>query len=236
MNIALFGGTFDPIHCGHLCAARAARERFALDRVYFIPAGRPPHRGRDRLTPFEHRYAMVTLACAGEPGFLPSLAESPSRRGANYSISTVRRFRRELGPGDRLFFLLGIDAFLEFRTWRQWWLLLNAADFVIVSRPGFSLDRVAQVLPAGLLAKDVPADPRLRVFPAGRRARRAAPDPGSDPAQEFRLRRTSAWVLAGVWEPISATEVRRRAHSRKNLAGLVPPPVAEYIVKQCLYQ
>lgn len=215
MNVALFGGTFDPIHCGHLSAARAARERFALDRVYFIPAGRPPHRPGDHLTPFEHRYAMVALACAGEPAFVPSLAESPSRRGVHYSIQTVRRFRRELGAADRLFFLIGADAFLELRTWRQWRSLLDSADFVIVSRPGFLLSRVAQVLPADLLRGPLAS--------------------GAGLAEGFRLRRTTVWVLSGVWEPVSATEVRRRARSRKSLAGLVPPVVAEYIVRQQLY-
>ena len=217
MNVALFGGTFDPIHCGHLSAARAARKRFALDFIYFIPAGRPPHRVCDRLTRFEHRYAMVALACAGQPGFLPSLAESPSTRGVNYSIRTVRRFRRELGPADRLFFLIGVDAFLEFRTWRQWRQLLDSANFLIVSRPGFPLQRVEQVFPPELLC-----------------GRSAAPGPGE--VEEFRLRRTSAWVLPGVRESVSGTEARRRARSRQSLAGLAPSVVAEYITQQRLYQ
>ncbi len=221
MNVALFGGTFDPIHCGHLSAARAARDLFSLDCVHFIPAGRPPHRGRGPLTAFAHRYAMVALACAGERGFAASLAEAPSGRPGkvNYSIDTVRRFRRPLAPSDRLFFIVGADAFLDFRTWRDWRRLLNAADFLIVSRPGFPLDRVKQVIPGELL-----------------RDRRAGSKPAPDQVQEFRLRRTTAWLLAGVWEPVSATEVRRRARAGKSLSGLVPEAVAEYVSRQGLYQ
>lgn len=216
MNVALFGGTFDPIHCGHLSAARAARERFDLHRVYFIPAGRPPHRHGDHLTAFEHRYAMLALACAGEPAFVPSLAESSARRGVHYSIETVRRFRRELGSGARLFFLIGADAFLDLRSWRHWRALLDSVNFLIVSRPGCPLERVAQVLPAELVRGRAVSAPVL--------------------AEGFLLPRTTAWVLSGLWEPVSATEVRRRARSGKSLAGLVPPLVADYIVQQRLYR
>jgi nicotinate-nucleotide adenylyltransferase len=77
VNIALFGGTFDPIHSGHLWAAKAAARKFRLDRILFVPSGNPPHKHRDRLTPFHHRFAMVALACAGDPRFVPSLLEAP---------------------------------------------------------------------------------------------------------------------------------------------------------------
>ena len=215
MNLALYGGTFDPIHCGHLAAAQAVRERLALDRVYFVPSGHPPHRPRRRLTPYEHRYAMVTLACAGQPGFVPSLAEAPSEGGPRYSIETVRRFRRGPAAGHELFFILGADAFLEFRTWRQWRALLDAAHFVIVSRPGFPLEQIAGVFPAGMVRE------------------RRAPDSG---LEEFRLRKTTARVLAGVREPVSGTRIRERARLGRRLAGLVPPAVADYIRKQHLYE
>src|SRR5512140_3092794 len=149
MRIALFGGTFDPIHCGHLSAARAARDVLSLDRVYFVPAGAPPHRRRERITPYEHRYAMVTLACAGERAFVPSLAEAPSGDGVHYSIQTVRRFARQLKTGDELFFIIGADAFIELPTWHQWRALLRAANFIIVSRPGFDMKAVECVFPPG---------------------------------------------------------------------------------------
>ena len=145
MNIGLFGGTFDPVHSGHLAAARSACERFALDRVYFIPAGAPPHKSRHAS--FEHRYAMVALACAGEPRFVPSPVEAPAPGRPSYSILTVRRFRRELGPGAELYFLIGADAFLDIRSWQQWRALLDAAHFLVISRPGFDLAQVETVLP-----------------------------------------------------------------------------------------
>src|SRR5437763_8903147 len=128
MNVALFGGTFDPIHRGHLAIARAARARFALQQVFFVPADVPPHKQKQPVTAFEHRYAMVALAIGGEKRFVPSLLEAPPRHSkvlafrsaaerehapANYSIHTVRRLKRELPKNAQLFFLIGIDAFLE---------------------------------------------------------------------------------------------------------------------------
>ena len=108
MNIAIFGGTFDPIHAGHLAAARAAQRRFRLDRILFIPTGNPPHKIHDHLTDYAQRYAMVAVACAGEPRFIPSTIEAPTVDGSpRYSIDTVRAVRRKLRQHDRLFFLVG---------------------------------------------------------------------------------------------------------------------------------
>jgi nicotinate-nucleotide adenylyltransferase len=217
MKIALFGGTFDPIHCGHIAAAQAARDMLGLDRVYFVPSGRPPHRTRERLTAFEHRYAMVALACAGEEGFIPSLAEAPSRPGVHYSIRTVRRFGRQLAPGDSLFFLIGADAFLDFRSWFQWRALLRSASFIIVSRSGIAPREVERVFPNDEVLEK----------------RRLA---GAPRASRLRLRRGAAWMLADVMLPISATEIRRCARQGRDLQGMVPAAVAEYIRKQRLYQ
>jgi nicotinate-nucleotide adenylyltransferase len=108
MNIALFGGTFDPIHYGHLAVARAARRQLMLEEILFVPSGVPPHKRAGAVTPFHDRHAMVVLATAGERSFVPSRLEDPDLvAGATYSIDTVRRVRRALGPSDRLFFLIG---------------------------------------------------------------------------------------------------------------------------------
>jgi nicotinate-nucleotide adenylyltransferase len=142
-GIALFGGVFDPIHAGHLAVARAACRRFRLDRVYFIPSGRPPHKAAAALTAFEHRYAMVALACTGDPRFFPSLAEaSPSgSRRFFYTIDTVRKFRRQLaGTPTRLYFIAGADAFLQIGTWKDYRRLLESCEFIVAHRPGFRLD------------------------------------------------------------------------------------------------
>jgi len=139
LKIALFGGTFDPIHVGHLKAAAAAVRGFSLDRVLFVPSGHPPHKTREPLTAFDHRYSMVSLACAGNPRFIPSLLEAP-RPGNKvcYSVDTVRRVRQNLKPNDKLYFLIGIDAFLDIHTWRSWQKLFQLVNFIVVSRPGFA--------------------------------------------------------------------------------------------------
>ncbi len=112
-KIALFGGSFDPIHAGHLAVARAAQRHFDLDEIYFIPSGRPPHKHQHDLAPFPHRLAMVALACAEHPNFVPSLTEAGpdlSGRQVFYSIDTVRHFRRLFRRhGDHLYFILGAD-------------------------------------------------------------------------------------------------------------------------------
>lgn len=149
LRIGLFGGTFDPIHNGHVAVARAARRRFRLDLIYFIPCGRPPHKDRPGLSPFLHRYAMVALACAGERGFRPSLLEAGpdlSGRRRCYSIETVRRLRRSVGRRARLYFLLGADAFLYLPTWKNVRELMRLCEFIVADRPGFTL-RPARRLP-----------------------------------------------------------------------------------------
>ena len=124
MNIALFGGTFDPIHRGHVNVARAAAERFKLKEVWFVPADIPPHKQKAPVTSYFHRYSMVALALAGEPDFLPSLLEAPDpeahvERRPSYSIDTVRRVKAGLRKRDRLYFLIGIDAFRDIAKWYE---------------------------------------------------------------------------------------------------------------------
>src|SRR5512146_1090034 len=110
MNIGLFGGSFDPIHRGHTALAQAAKEQFALAKIYFVPANVPPHKQKHPLMLYTHRYAMVALATAVANSFVPSLSESPEEgvdeARPNYSIETVRRFKRQLRKADKLFFLI----------------------------------------------------------------------------------------------------------------------------------
>ena len=136
MNVGLFGGTFDPIHRGHLAIARAARRQLMLEEILFVPSGVPPHKRAGTVTPFHDRHAMVVLATAGERAFVPSRLEDPDLvAGATYSIDTVRRLRRALGPSDRLFFLIGADAFLDIATWRGADVLTREVEFVVANRP-----------------------------------------------------------------------------------------------------
>ena len=216
-KVALFGGSFDPIHVGHLAVARAAQRRFNLDEIYFIPSGRPPHKHRYNLAPFPHRFAMVALACAEHPNFVPSLAEAGpdlSGRQVVYSIDTVRHFRQLFRRhGDHLYFILGADSFLEIPTWKDYEALLGSCDFIVASRPGFRTDMLRLVIPPELLGRTPALDPRA-----------------------IALRRTCVYLLDTVSSEASATEVRRRLHRGQSIHGLVPARVEEYICKQALYR
>jgi nicotinate-nucleotide adenylyltransferase len=134
LKIALFGGTFDPIHDAHLTVAREARAVFRLDRVVFIPAAYPPHKRGQTSAPYEDRYRMVELACREEPNFVASRLEEG--RSTSYTVDTLERLRRDTHPEDTLYFLIGADAFAEIRTWRRWKDVLGMATFIVVTRPG----------------------------------------------------------------------------------------------------
>jgi nicotinate-nucleotide adenylyltransferase len=134
MRLAIFGGTFDPIHNAHLAIARAAARDMRLDRILFVPAAHPPHKAGGTHASYEHRIRMVELACLDEPSFEASRLEQGTAR--SYSIDTIEKVRRELQPDDELFFIIGADAFAEIRTWRRWEDVARAVCFIVVSRPG----------------------------------------------------------------------------------------------------
>ncbi len=225
MNIGLFGGTFDPIHNGHLAVARAAAERCKLGKVLFVPSDVPPHKREQPVTEFIHRYAMVTLALQGEKGFFPSLLEAPQEKyptGENrihYSIDTVQRIKASLPSSDKLFFITGIDAFKEITTWREPEALLRECEFIVVSRPGYYLADVLDALPASLRPKTV--------------VRRALH--GAAPVSTLKLRGIALHLLEGVRVPAAATQMRAAVRSGRRLEKLVNPAVAEYIKKMKLY-
>jgi nicotinate-nucleotide adenylyltransferase len=215
LNIALFGGTFDPIHAGHVRVAQAAARKFNLDQVLFVPSGNPPHKLTNHLTPFHHRYSMVALACAGEPGFVPSLLEAPTPDGRHhYSIVTTRKVKRSLGTKDHLYFLIGVDAFLDMPHWKEHRRLLDLADFIVVSRPGFSYSDIARVVRRSLLPSSV-VRPGQETIP---------------------LRRSTLYILRGVDVPAASHRIRAAISARGRVAGLVPPLVKEYILKEGLYR
>src|SRR3981189_3582121 len=153
-RIAIFGGSFDPIHNGHLSVARAADRRFNFDELHFIPASRPPHKLKQHLAPFPHRFAMVSLACTEHPHFVPSLAEAGedfSGAQLRYSVDTVRYFRHTYhGHGDRIYFIIGADAFLDIPMWKEYETLLGLCDFIVANRPGIRLEALRLVIPPDL--------------------------------------------------------------------------------------
>ena len=239
MNIAFFGGTFDPIHRGHIALAQAAREQFQLGRILFVPANIPPHKQKQPLTPFSHRYAMIVLATAAEKTLLPSLLEAPadfppapaSARKAtpaapsalpppNYSIDTIRRLKQTLKKSDQLFFLIGIDAFRDIAKWHQSEALFQECEFIVASRPGYSLADVANALPEKLR----PAAHVTKPFE-------------KQPAKgDLVLNGATVHLLDSVHQPISATAIREAVAAGKSLAKFLDPAVADYIKKQDLYK
>jgi nicotinate-nucleotide adenylyltransferase len=135
-RIAIFGGTFDPIHNAHLRIAREAADQFQIDRVLFVTSCHPPHKTAGVTTAYEHRHRMVELACEADPRFVPSRIEEG--RAKSYSIRTIRKVRAEMNSAGKLFFLIGADAFAEIGTWYKSAELVGAVEFIVVSRPGYA--------------------------------------------------------------------------------------------------
>jgi len=240
MNIGLFGGTFDPVHRGHLALARAALEQYKLHRVHFVAANIPPHKQRQPLSPFVHRFAMLALATAAEKAFMPSLLEAPEEGAApartggrtssrrtkdvlekpNYTIDTVLRLKRSFKAADRLFLLIGMDAFADIAKWHQSEALFRECEFVVASRPGYSLADVANALPQS-----------LRPRPEVTRPFHKQPATG-----DLVLPGATIHLLADLHQPASATAIRQAAAAGKPLGRFVDAPVAEYIRKMGLYK
>jgi nicotinate-nucleotide adenylyltransferase len=233
MNIGLFGGTFDPIHKGHLALAAAARERCGLGRIHFVPTNVPPHKTSQPVASFFHRYAMTVLATQGEKSFVPSLLEAPtefvlqdkkSARGApamapNYSIDTIRNLKRQFKKADRLFFLIGIDAFKDIAKWHQAEALFTECEFTVASRPGYSLADVATALPERLRPRTEVTKPFSK-----------------QPAKGVLvLAGVTLHLLDDVKENISATAIRQAVAAKKPIKRFVPESVEEYIRKEGLY-
>jgi nicotinate-nucleotide adenylyltransferase len=230
MNIGLFGGTFDPVHRGHLALARAAMEQYKLHRIHFVAANNPPHKQRQPLAPFIHRFAMLVLATADEKAFLPSLLEAPEQGAPpvrkdrqekpNYTIDTIRQVKHSFKASDKLFLLMGIDAFADIAKWHQAEALFRECEFVVASRPGYSLADVANALPESLRPRPEVTKPFHKQAAAG----------------DLVLKGATIHLLADLHQPASATAIRQAVSAGKPLGRFVDPPVAEYIRKMGLYK
>jgi nicotinate-nucleotide adenylyltransferase len=142
VKLAIFGGTFDPIHQAHLAIAREAADRYRLDRVLFVPAAHPPHKQGVTNAPYEDRVRMAELACQADARFEVSRLEEGTTR--SYSIDTIEKVRATLDRGDELYFVIGADAFAEIRTWHRWRDVARAVRFLVVSRPGHRYEAPAE--------------------------------------------------------------------------------------------
>jgi len=213
-GIGILGGTFNPIHLGHLRAAEEVREAEALDEVRFVPAAIPPHKAPAGVASAAHRLRMVELAVAGVPEFRVSTIEL-AREGASYSVDTLRAMRAELGDGTRLVFIVGWDAFREFHTWKEHTVVFGLCDVVVVTRPPF---------PDRLTLDEIPI--------AARTAFCYLESSGSyrhESGHVLTLQRITAL-------DISAASIRTRVANRRSVRFLVPPAVEEYIARHGLYR
>ena len=143
MRIGLFGGTFNPVHIGHLRAALEVVEKFPLDECHLVPSATPPHKAAGDLVDANIRYDMICRAVAGQAGLKVSDIEL-KRAGPSYTVDTIRLFREKLPKSDRLYLIVGLDAFLELDTWKSYRTLLKSVAFIVMSRPERGLERSSE--------------------------------------------------------------------------------------------
>ena len=213
-RLGILGGTFDPIHNGHVRAAEAARAALSLDTIRVIPAYDPPHRPLDPRASAFHRFALVALAIDGLPHWEVSDAEL-TRSGPSYTADTLKSLHAEGWRPSQIFFILGADAFAEIATWYDFPAVLDAAHFAVVARPGTTLDAV--------LARTEALRPRLRPVQQEQRG---------TPASE----QTGIFLIETATPDISSTDIRARLAAGLPVADLVPAPVARYIHTHHLYE
>lgn len=213
---AIYGGTFDPVHNGHLKVARRVQKLFGLDELVFVPACVPPHKRGAGISSAFHRFAMLALATERDERLRVSTIEldSPDRP---YAVETVARMQEQLGGDCRLFFVMGADSWAEIAAWRDWQRLLTMCDHIVVTRPGYELS------PPGAGTKVIDGrgktDTEIQTLVA------TSPAPG-------------IFLTDVVFEDVSATAIRAVARNAAaaELARMTPPEVADYIRKYKLYE
>ena len=208
MRIAIIGGTFDPIHNGHLAAAESVASTFQVDEVHFVPAFSPPHKQSVEITSPFHRFAMVALATMPFERFRPSTIEVDAFE-KRYSVDTLELMRRNY-PGAELLFVIGTDMFQEIHKWKDYRRLFELAHIVVINRPGFPLRH--DLMPLQIVRANEP----VVVLPE----------------------KNSVFYLPFVEQPISSTEIRKSIGTRDGIGAptpWVPPQVWSYIEKNHLY-
>lgn len=215
-KLGILGGTFNPIHYGHLAAAEEVRDRLKLDRILFIPASLPPHKFEQDVPSAYHRMEMVRLATSGNPHFEPSDIEI-KRGGTSYTIDTIESLRLSY-PGAELFFITGLDTFLEIKTWHAWEKLLRICSFVVLSRPGYSFTDLLKIdfmKSAGREMIDL--------------------DQGMLKHAKIRPGAFTLYLEMIPLYDISSTDIRRRVKEGGNIKYLLPDSVEVYIIEKGLY-
>jgi nicotinate-nucleotide adenylyltransferase len=219
-RIALYGGTFDPVHTGHIAVAHGLSKLFALDEVLFIPAALAPHKRESKVTPAFHRYAMLALATQSEPLMRISMVEldAPERP---YTFETLSRIKGSIGDEAQLFFVMGADSWMEITTWREWERVLTLTNHIVVARPGY--EWTAEHVTPSIRERVVD----LRGVNAEQMAR-----------EIDRSKRAKIYITDAVNVDVSATMIRRvvREGLDTDWLRLVTTSVADYIRKYGLYR
>jgi nicotinate-nucleotide adenylyltransferase len=210
-RLGVLGGTFDPVHFGHLDAVEAARSALALSDILLVPSHDPPHRSIDPYASAFHRFAMVAFATNSCPSYRISDLEL-LRQGNSYTSDTLRRLHEAGWEPWQLFFILGADALAEIATWHEFPGVLDFANFVVVARPGTTIDRA--------LARTPELRSRTRM-------------PGTQAAER---ESTGLYLVEARTRDISSTLIRKRLAAREPIDDLVPSAVARHIAAHHLYQ
>jgi nicotinate-nucleotide adenylyltransferase len=207
-RLGILGGTFDPIHCGHLDLGRAAASALRLTDVVVMTANIPPHRPQPQASSY-HRFAMVALAIAGREHWRASDREL-SAASTSFTTGTLQRFQEDGFAPAEMFFIIGTDAFAEIETWKDFPAILDRAHFAVVSRPGVPLQEMSKRLPALASRMTTPAELDARATP-------------------------SIFLIDALTADVSATAIRRHVAHGESIAGLVPPAVRQHIDQHALY-
>ncbi len=221
MKVGIFGGTFNPVHVAHLYVAEIAREAVGLDEVIFVPAAVPPHKEVEYRVSAEHRMRMVELAVSDNPAFRVSDREIRMSPAPSYSVKTVEAFRKEYGSKAEIFFIMGMDSFLDIGSWHAVDKLLAACDFITTFRPGsphidlgkHKYVREIDMVTLGMLDAREKDIGRIELV-SGR----------------------SLWLVSGFGMDVSSTAIRKRIREKKSVKYILPEAVLSYIIENRLYR
>ena len=220
LRTGLFGGTFDPIHIGHLQVAMDVRERFSLDRIYLIPSAMPPHKTNEALAPASDRYEMVRLALGDHESLEASDVET-TRGGRSYSCDTVRYFKARVPENGSLFFLVGVDAFMEIHTWKNYASLFDQVAFIVMTRPpgGRSFEAFTGAVQHYVQQEISPHYALMR-----------------ERAALMHENKKPIYLTAVTPVDIASTQIRRMIRGNQPIDAWVEPGVADYIRQRGLYR
>lgn len=211
-DVGLLGGTFNPVHKGHMQLAAAVLFECAMDSIMFVPAAQPPHKNVDAVCNIAHRVKMLNLAIAGKKDFFISEIETGQDR-PSYTIDTLRQLRQQDAKSTKYHFIIGCDAFQEIETWKCWEEVIRTTNFIVAVRPGYALDNVEMILTRN---KFIPISVEGKMWCNQRNG-------------------NNIQFLSREIEDISSTDIRRRIKEKKDWRHLVPDSVGLYMNQNQLY-